>query len=234
MESLHIYPWEIVVIVVGVAALIYFRRRQRGGGGSFSLASLLPAATAKPPKPAAKTPETYMDLRRQALETDPKRLGLPGKLDPNLPYGVLMEVGMPSSVVTLACFADGDARLYYQTGGGMVGGIGHENVRKASRELVARAQRLLPRMTRTTSHPLPGLDRVQFYALTPRGVFTVETSREALGESKSELSTLFYKGQEVVAQMREVQAQKAPPPARATRPVPGDPIPAEPAGAEPQ
>lgn len=233
MESLHIYPWEIVVIVVGVAALLYFRRRERGQKSSFSLGSLLPTAAPKPARPAAKPPETYMDLRRQALETDPKRLGLPGKLDPNVPYGVLMEMGMPSSVVTLACFADGDARLYYQSGGGMVGGIGHENVRKASRDLVARTQRLLPRMARTTTYPLPGLDRVQFFALTPRGVFTVETSRETLGETKSELSALFYSGQEVVAQMREVQAQKAAPPPRATGPVPGGPAPSMPAGVEP-
>jgi hypothetical protein len=232
MESLHIYPWQIVAIVAAVAALIYFRRRERGQKTSFSLASLLSAATPKPTKPAAKPPETYMDLRRQALETDPRRLGLPGKLDPNVPYGVLMEMGMPSSVVTLACFADGDARLYYQSGGGMIGGIGHENVRKASRDLVARTRRLLPRMTRTTSHPLPGLDRVQFLALTPRGVFLVETSRETLGETKSELSALFYSGQEVVAQMREVQAQKDAPPSRETRPVPGGPAPSMPAGVE--
>lgn len=223
MESLHIYPWQIVAVVVGVAALIYFRRRERGQKTSFSLASLLPGATPKPAKPGAKPPETYVDLRRQALETDPRRLGLPGKLDPNGPYGVLMEMGMPSSVVTLACFADGDARLYYQSGGGMIGGIGHENVRRASRDLVARTRRLLPRMTRATSYPLPGLDRVQFLALTPRGVYMVETSRETLGETKSELSALFYSGQEVVAQMREVQAQKDAPPSRETRPAPSMP-----------
>jgi hypothetical protein len=231
MESLHIYPWQIVALLVGAAALIFFRRR-RGQSTSFSLASVLRSAASKPARPAAKPPETYMDLRRQALETDPRRLGLPGKLDPNVPYGVLMEMGMPSSVVTLACFADGDARLYYQSGGGMIGGIGHENVRKASRDLVARTRRLLPRMRRTTSYPLPGLDRVQFLALTPRGVSMVETSRETLGETKSELSALFYSGQEVVAQMREVQAQKDAPPSRETRPVPGGPAPSMPAGVE--
>ena len=52
-------------------------------------------------------------------------------------------------------------------------------------------------MTRTTTHPLPGIDRVQFYALTPRGVSTVETSREALGESRSELAAAGWKLQEL-------------------------------------
>jgi hypothetical protein len=224
MESLHIYPWEIVVIVVGIAALLYYRRRQKGQAGLFSLPGLKPA---RPAKKATKA-ETYMDRRQQAIETDPKRLGLPGKLDPAAPYGVLMEMGTPSAVVTLACFADGDARLYYQTGGGMVGGVGHESVRKAARELVARTQKILPRMKRTTTHPLPGLDRVLFYALTPRGVFTLETDREALGESRSELAALFACGQEVVAQMREIQEQKAAPPPPAPAPPPPPPRPAPP------
>jgi hypothetical protein len=218
MESLHIYPWEIFVIVVGVAALLYFRRRERGQAAPFRLPGFAPTAPARS-APSARVPETYLELRQQAIETDPKRLGLPGKLDPAAPYGVLMEMGMPSSVVTLACFADGDARLYYQTGGGMIGGIGHESVRKVARELVAQTRKILPRMTRTASYPLPGLDRVQFYALTPGGVFTIATSREALGESRSDLAALFQSGQEVVAQMREVQEQKAPPP-RAASPAP--------------
>ena len=44
--------------------------------------------------------------------------------------------------------------------------------------------------------------------LTPRGVFTTETDREALGEPGSELAPLFYSGQEVVTQMRQVQEQR--------------------------
>src|SRR5260370_40990512 len=80
------------------------------------------AATAvkKPPPPPApkveKTPEAqFTDLRREAIETDPKRLVLAGELKPDEAFGVLMESGITGSVVTLACFADGDARLLYQT-----------------------------------------------------------------------------------------------------------------------
>ncbi len=120
-----------------------------------------------------------------------------------------MEMGVANSVVTLACFADGDASVLYRTGGGMIGGISHENVRKASKELVALAQTALARMTKTASQPLPGPDRVRFYVLTPRGVLTTETGREALGERRTELSPLFYSGQEVVAQMRQAGEQKA-------------------------
>jgi hypothetical protein len=111
-------------------------------------------------------------------------------------------------VVTLASFANGDARLYYKTGGGMVGGISHEKVRKAAQEFSALARKALPRMSRVTSYPVPNEDRVRFYVLTPRGIFTTETDREALGEPGNELAPLFYSGQEVVTQMRQVQEQR--------------------------
>jgi hypothetical protein len=119
-----------------------------------------------------------------------------------------MELGIPNSVVTLACFADGDAGLYYKSGGGMKGGIGHEAVRKVAKEFVTLARQAVPKMLRTTSFPLPGPDRVRFYVLTAQGILTTETDRETLGETEGELSVLFYAGQEVVTQMRQVQEQR--------------------------
>ncbi len=196
MEQYHIYPWEVVVMIALVAFVIWFRRQQ----------ALKSGAVAPKRKDGKETPEdAYMRLRYQALTTVAARLGLPGELKPNDPYGVIMEMGIPKSVVTLAAFADGDARLYYKTGGGMVGGISHEKVRRAAQEFVALSRKVLGRMAKTTEYPLPETDRVRFYVLTPRGVFTTETDRQRLGEIPSDLSTLFRSGQEVVTQMREVQ-----------------------------
>jgi hypothetical protein len=147
-----------------------------------------------------------MDSRSQALATKPQNLGL--ELKGNEVYGLLMEMGIQISVVTLVCFVDGDANVYYKSGGGMIGGISHENVRNAAKAFVARAPRTLPKMVKITDFPLPGPDKVRFYALTPQGVFTTETNRQALANAKSELGALFYSGQEVVTQMRQVQEQK--------------------------
>jgi hypothetical protein len=217
LESLHIYPWEIFCVLIFAGILFYFRReraakeptakdRAKDGKGA------KPAGVAGPKK-AGKVKETpeemFMDLRRQALETTAGNLALQGELKPNEPWGALMEMGIPSSVVTLACFADGNASLYYKTGGGMIGGISHENVRKAAQEFTTLARKALPRMRRTTTYPLPEPDKVRFYVLTSRGIYATETDRETLGETESELSALFYSGQEVVAQMREVQEQKS-------------------------
>jgi hypothetical protein len=73
---------------------------------------------------------------------------------------------------------------------------------------------------------------VRFSGLTPRGVFSTETDRQRLGETASDLSTLFRSGQEVVTEMRQVQETR-----EAARPlmVPRPPVfedeetPAEPA-----
>jgi hypothetical protein len=207
MERYHIYPWQIVVVLLLVGFLIWDRRRKRAAKGP-------QPSTPNSPRPAvskvAETPETaYLRMRRQAIETDPLRLGLAGELGKDTVYGVLMEMGISKSTVTLACFADGDARVFYRTGGGMIGGISHESVRKVSKELIALAQEALPGLTKTSNYPLTGPDQIQFFLLTPRGIFTAETDREAVGSPESGLSALYYKGQAVVAEMREVQEQKS-------------------------
>jgi hypothetical protein len=196
MEQYHVYPWEVILVIALVAVVLYVRRQQAMKSG----------ALAPKRKGGKETPEdAYMRLRYQAFTTIAARLGLPGELKANDPYGVIMEMGIPKSVVTLAAFADGDARLYYKTGGGMVGGISHQNVRQAAQEFVALSRKVLGRMTKVTEYPLPEPDRVRFYVLTPRGVFTTETDRQRLGETASDLSNLFRSGQEVVTQMRQVQ-----------------------------
>jgi hypothetical protein len=150
-----------------------------------------------------------MSLREAALRKNPEQLFLPDGLKPDEPYGAMMEMGIPNSVVTLACFADGDAGIYYKTGGGMKGGGSHENVRRAAKQFIALSQRALPRMIKTDTHPLPEPEKVRFYVLTPKGTFTTEANRQALGGSENELSALFYSGQDVVGQMRQVQEEKA-------------------------
>jgi hypothetical protein len=91
----------------------------------------------------------------------------------------------------------------------MKGGGSHENVRRAARQFIALSHKALPRMTKTDSHPLPEPEKVRFYVLTQKGIFTTEANRQALGGSENELSALFYSGQDVVGQMRQVQEEKA-------------------------
>ncbi len=204
-------PFETTALIGLTAAFLYFRWKQKKAEGpkkaAFGAGPVQPGRSG-PPKPAKPPEEVYAGLRKEALETSSMNVGMAGQIQDDEPYGLLMEMTIANSVVTLACFGSGDASVYYQTGGGMVGGVSHEPVRKAAKEFVAQAKPVLPRMKKTNEYPLPGPDSVRFYVMTPKGVFTTETSRQSLGDSRNALSALFYSGQEVVSRMRQVQEER--------------------------
>lgn len=204
----HIHPIQPILLIVFIVAFIWYRKKNAppAAAGPAAPGAGRPAVT-RPAKVEEPPEAVYMRMRKRALDKVPANFVLEGHEDE--PYGALMEMVISDSAVTLACFADGDAGLYYQSGGGMVGGGAHENVRKAAKDFLTLAGKAVPRMIKTANHPLPAPGRVRFYVLTPKGILTTETDREALAEeSGNELSALFYSGQEVVAQMRQVQAQK--------------------------
>src|ERR1700677_1402473 len=74
----------------------------------------------------------YLSLRSSAIGRTPEELGLEPASDPSVAYGVVMDWGMATpgglktAVATLTSFSSGDASLYLSTGGGVIGGIGHE------------------------------------------------------------------------------------------------------------
>ena len=206
----HITPTKVILVLI-LAAVFWYMKRKPGSSKAISgvPGSPPPAARSAVAK-SERTPEdVYMSLREAALRKNPQELFLPDGLKADEPYGALMEMGIPNSVVTLACFADGDAGIYYKSGGGMKGGGSHETVRRAAKQFIALSQRALPKMVKTDSHPLPEAEKVRFYVLTQKGTFTTEANRQALGGSENELSALFYGGQDVVGQMRQVQEEKA-------------------------
>lgn len=211
----HIHPIQPISLIILIVVLIYFKRKTaapvdgvKPGGGAKPRPAV--TQTAKPEaKPEESAETVFKNLRREALATTADRLALGRVYASDEPYGLLMEMEISGSVVTLVCFATGDASLYYRTGGGMVGGIAHETVRKAAVELVGQARAALSRMIQAGGHPLPGPGKVRFYALTPKGVYTTETDRESLADPESPLGSLYYSGQEVVTRMRQVQEQKS-------------------------
>jgi len=205
----HMHPIQGIGVVFLAVVLWYIRREKMAAKGPAKGSPGAQPRVERPAKPVEPPEVVYANLRRRAFETSPQSLGQAGDVGENEAYGLIMEMAIADSVLTLACFADGDAGLYYKSGGGMKGGGAHENVRRAAKEFLVLAQKALPRMTRAMDTPLPEPGQVRFYALTPKGILTTEVDRESLSESQSPFASLFYSGQEVVTQMRQVQAQKA-------------------------
>ncbi len=205
----NIHPSLPIATVSLIVLYFYIRRRRKAQETPASFRPIEPRVAIERPAKVEDPPEVvYAKLRRRAFETTPEALGVANDLALGDPYVLLMEMGMPGTVVTLACFADGDAGVYYQTGGGMIGGRAHETVRQAAKAYLAQIKPLVVGMEKMADPPLPDPGRVRFTVLTQEGTFTAETHREALAEPDNALSALYYSGQEVVSQMREVLAQK--------------------------
>ncbi len=148
--------------------------------------------------------QAIKELRNQLLTSPPEKLGFSKAGSDSEVWGILMETGYPEALATLMSLRDGNASLYLGHGGGVIGGVGHENVRRAAMGFVRESAKYLTSMKITTSFPYPAVGRVKFYVLTFNGVVTAEADKNELGEGKHELSPLFYAGHGVITQLRQI------------------------------
>ena len=117
-----------------------------------------------------------------------------------------MDLSLPQGNATIVAFISGDASFYTSAGGGVIGGISHENVRNAARKFVIASFKYLDKMMTTTSYPLPELGKVSFYILTPAGIFTYEAAEPDL--RKNALSPLYAAGHRVLAELLATAQKK--------------------------
>jgi hypothetical protein len=151
----------------------------------------------------SKTPqarlEAYLRLRRLAHETKPVNVGVTDvtdEMDASAPFGILMDISLPQGNATIVAFISGDASFYTSTGGGVIGGIGHEKVRNAARNFVISSAKYLDKMEVTTAYPLPEPGKVRFYVLTPTSIFTHEANEVDL--RKNEFTPLYAAGHQLL------------------------------------
>ena len=110
--------------------------------------------------------DAYYGLRQIVFQTSPNKISIkPSEEFPSV-YGVLMEIGMSEAAVSLVALADGTVSLYYETGGGVIGGGGHENVKNAGSNFIKTAEGLKENFAVARNFPLPDRGRIKFYLLT--------------------------------------------------------------------
>ena len=211
----------VTVVVVIIAAWSYVRCGARESTAAPPAESA--AGTPQPGKPAAAPPavETgreaagderrehyYVELRHQALHRSRVELGLPKPSEATRPWGVLMETTYEDASVTVFAVSDGNASIYLSTGGGYIGGVGHEAVRRAAVNMVRVAGTLAPLLSPAETYPLPDRGRTIFYVRTEAGVLTGGATEAELGQRRHPLSELFFAGQDVITQFRLVNEKK--------------------------
>lgn len=120
-------------------------------------------------------------------------------------FGAIMEMGHAQGFATIACFITGDASIYFSNGGGMLGGINHQIVRDATLKFIQSSLNFITMFKRTDVHPFPKAEQDHFYILSQDGVYAAQALTNDLGNKRSELSPLFFAGQDVITAYRMIK-----------------------------
>ncbi|MFT5780615.1 MAG: hypothetical protein ACI837_003578 [Crocinitomicaceae bacterium] len=150
-----------------------------------------------------KTPENpYEGLRNMAFSVDYEQLGIKIPDGQKTVYGVIMDWEMGGAISTTVAYQSGGASMYLSTGGGIIGGGHHKNVRAAVRAFVDLAANALPLANLAEGTPLPEANTIRFYLLTNDGTYVVQESMERFEDNSSPLVWLFDEGNKVLTELR--------------------------------
>jgi hypothetical protein len=149
-------------------------------------------------------PNPMQEMRVKLLRESPAEYGIAP--DANFPhvYGVLMDWPIDGHTATVVSLCDGTASLYTTSTFGIIGGGGHEHVRREAVALVRAAAAYCDEAVPAQEFPnLPPM-RVRFYLLTFNGVIVIECDAEAVMAGRHRMTPLFAQGQAVLTQLRHI------------------------------
>jgi hypothetical protein len=146
--------------------------------------------------------EVAADLRKTALTEFPKRMAENPAFKNESALGVLMETGYEKAVATLVAWIDGSASVYFSSGGGIIGGAGHAEVRIAAKRFAQFVGIHISEMSVCSDYPLPKVGQTTFYAISANGVFTITAPEQELGNGAHSFSPLFHAGHYLLTRLR--------------------------------
>jgi hypothetical protein len=189
----------LLVAIIIIAGLIYYSSKNKHDGG---ISKNLFSITQQKDTAHQDKDNPYEGLRGMALDVTPDHLQLTLPNDQTKVYGVVMDWDIGSGIATLISFETGDASMYLSSGGGMIGGGQHENVSKAVRAFVDKAQTYLGKTNKIEKTPLPDKNSVRFYLLTNKGKFSAQENLKNFGNNTSDWLPLFEEGNKVISELR--------------------------------
>lgn len=143
----------------------------------------------------------FNGLRQMALSATHEQLGLETS-DKNKVFGILMDWDLGDGIATVTAYETGDASMYLSSGGGVIGGGQHDNVRQAVFPYVQLGQEFLSKSKKTDSTPLPDKDCVRFYLLTNKGTYYAQEKMKNIENESSDWSRLFEEANKVLTELR--------------------------------
>ena len=144
----------------------------------------------------------YEDLRNMAFGATQEQIGVNIPANETKIYGVIMDWDVGEGIATVVAFQSGDASIYLSSGGGVIGGSGHDNVKTAAIHFVNEAQKYLRNTKPTDTTPLPGKDMVNFYFLTNKGKYVGQEAMANFENSTSKWLELFNEANNLMSEVR--------------------------------
>ena len=173
----------------------------------FAALFTMAAVTKGETKPSAKlNADAMRDMHLLWLNTKPAASEASA---PDTVASVLMDWPLTEATATVLASSGGDASLYTTGTFGVLGGIGHENARRAAIAFTACAQRYLKLAVPTTDFSYPAADQIRFFFVTTTGVRSLTVSAAEVQRTGPPAADLFAHAQEVVTALRLItQSQK--------------------------
>ena len=149
----------------------------------------------------------FNSLRPMALSVTPEQLRLESS-DETKVFAIVMDWDLGTGIATIAAYKTGDASMYLSSGGGVIGGGQHENVRQSVFTYVQLGQEFLSKSKKTESTPLPDKDSVRFYLLTNKGTYYAQEEMKNIENESSDWLRLFEEANKVLAELRKTTEEK--------------------------
>lgn len=152
----------------------------------------------------------YLSTRNSALHIPASQFPK-FKIKPEDVYGVVIDAPMGiNALVTMVCFINGAANLYFNNGSEYTGAsTRYKAVVQAARNLVVNAAPLRNLAKHTSIFPLPTYGTYFVYLLTKRGCFRTELHPSSLREEEKEKRVVYYMSQQVMSALRMAQLRDA-------------------------
>ena len=149
----------------------------------------------------AQPSDVYLGLRSMAFEASAEEMGL--ATEPA--YGLIVDWHVGSGVATVVSYATGDASLYLESGGGIIGGHAHEAVREAAVSAVRDGSAVVGLQPLTGQPALPTHEgQVTFTVLRPDGAWTLRVTEDDLMNPDHPAFQVWMSTQAVISALRQV------------------------------
>lgn len=154
--------------------------------------------------------DVYRSLRGRLFITDPKTLGLVPNEDERF-WGLVVDIGAESGVVTLVVLRDGTISLYFSNGGALIGLDQHDQLHEPAATVLRLAEDYTLEGPEAERDSLPSDGFSRFNFLGFNGVRSVEEDDGDLEEGHP-LTPLYRAVHELIAAAVAIDEKRSPAP----------------------